>query len=158
MPKTPTKQSEHIANKVRWVLSRDGVTPALLGLACGVRPQSVYDWRDYGRVAKKHLPILAQLTATSDRWWLTPDAPIPPSGDWLVDRADVTQDAGTPAPQEAVSPGLQWPLDRFPLAYWLDLDEAERAIVQEAMLEARDRLMMRREQLQASRKHLKPAA
>jgi hypothetical protein len=152
-------ENDAIKRKLRWAIDVAGVTRDAMQTSTGVRSRSgVSEWLRTGRIAKKHLPILAQLTATSDRWWLTPDAPIPPSGDWLVERADVTQDAGTPTPQEAVSPGHQWPLDRFPLAYWLDLDEAERAIVQEAMLEARDRLMMRREQLQASRKHLKPAA
>jgi phage repressor protein C with HTH and peptisase S24 domain len=100
MPKTPTKQSEHIAKKVQWVLSREGVTPALLGLACGVKSQSVYDWRDYGRVAKKHLPTLAQLSGTSDRWWLTPEAPIPPSGEWLATTPAPTASADSDNAQE----------------------------------------------------------
>lgn len=83
MPKIPTSQSEHVAKKVQWLLARPGVTPALLGIACGVRSQSVYDWRDYGRIAKKHIPVLAKLSHTTERWWLTPDAPIPPSGEWV---------------------------------------------------------------------------
>lgn len=82
MPTRATPQSEHVAAKVRWLLLLEGVTPTLLGVACGVKSQSVYDWRDYGRVAKRHIPVLAEVSGTTERWWLTPDAPIPPTSEW----------------------------------------------------------------------------
>lgn len=60
----------------------------------------------------------------------------------------------TPAPPT-------WPHARFPESYWQQLDQAERIILEEAMLDCFDKLMARREQLQgvqATRKQLKPAA
>jgi hypothetical protein len=63
--------------------------------------------------------------------------------------------ASASAPVDAPS---QWPHERFPELYWAMLDAAERAIVEEAMLDAYDKVMARREQLRASRKRLKPAA
>lgn len=62
---------------------------------------------------------------------------------------------------EPDAPGVSWPHQRFPEAYWAGLDQAERAVLEEAMLDAYDKLMARREQLQgaqATRKQLKPAA
>lgn len=84
MPKRPTAQSEHVARKVQWMLSRPSITIDTVATACGIKKPSVYDWRDYGRVAKKHIPVLAQLTGTSERWWLSPEAPVPPTGEWLA--------------------------------------------------------------------------
>lgn len=56
-------------------------------------------------------------------------------------------------------PAPAWPLERFPYGYWESLTPAERAIVEEAMLEAYDRLMARREQLRtATGKTVRPAA
>ena len=52
-----------------------------------------------------------------------------------------------------------WPHERFPHSYWESLTQAERAVVEEAMLEAWDRLMARREQLRtATGKTVRPAA
>lgn len=46
-----------------------------------------------------------------------------------------------------VAPLARWPHERFPASYWQQLTLAERAIIEESMLEAYDRLMARREQL-----------
>jgi transcriptional regulator with XRE-family HTH domain len=133
-----------------------GIRPVDLARACGITTASVAQWRNgrtrslKGAVARAAADLLG-----CDRDWLATGAGQP---GWRDADKDPTSGPGPSASTDARGPELQWPLDRFPLAYWLDLDEAERAIVQEAMLEARDRLMMRREQLQASRKHLKPAA
>lgn len=79
--------------------------------------------------------------------------------DWLSGVV-VTEEPSTPWPAEPSQ--AQWPMQRFPARYWQALTHAERAIVEEAMFEAYDRLMARREQLRiergASRKVLKPAA
>lgn len=79
--------------------------------------------------------------------------------DWLTGVV-MTQEPSTPWPPEPSE--AHWPMQRFPASYWQGLTHAERAIVEEAMFEAYDRLMARREQLRiergASRKVLKPAA
>jgi hypothetical protein len=104
MPTSPTKQSEHVAAKVRWLLSLEGNSPALLAVVCGVRSQSVYDWRDFGRVAKKHIPKLAEITGTTERWWLTPDAPIPPASEWMERPVAAGATRPAPPPSSATSP------------------------------------------------------
>ena len=59
----------------------------------------------------------------------------------------------------ALPPAPAWPHERFPHSYWESLTQAERAVVEEAMLEAWDRLMARREQLRtATGKTVRPAA
>ena len=78
---------------------------------------------------------------------------------WLSASATV-QEPETPWP--AMPNGNAWPHQRLPASYWAGLNLAERAIVEEAMLDTYDRLMARREQLRsersAPRKALKPAA
>lgn len=46
-----------------------------------------------------------------------------------------------------VAPLARWPHERFPRQWWELLSPAERAVVEEAMLDAYDRVMARREQL-----------
>ncbi len=79
--------------------------------------------------------------------------------DWLTG-VGLTQEPPTPWPTEPSQ--AHWPMQRFPASYWQGLTHAERAIVEEAMFDAYDRLMARREQLRsersAPRKVLKPAA
>lgn len=39
----------------------------------GVKPPSVYDWINFGRIAKKHLPKLVEVFGESVEWWITGD-------------------------------------------------------------------------------------
>lgn len=70
--------------------------------------------------------------------------------------------AEEPVSSRSPTPGASsWPHARFPESYWQQLDQAERIILEEAMLDCFDKLMARREQLQRARatcKQLKPAA
>lgn len=79
--------------------------------------------------------------------------------DWLTGVVK-TREPVTAWPGGALEPA--WPMQRFPASYWMSLSPAERAIMEEAMLECYDRLMSRREQLRTEsstpRKALKPAA
>lgn len=78
-------ENDAIKQKLRWAIDVAGVTRDTLQTATDLKSKSgVSEWLRTGRIAKKHLPILARLTGTSDRWWLTKDAPIPPSGEWLA--------------------------------------------------------------------------
>ena len=95
-------ENDAIKRKLRWAIDVAGVTRDAMQTSTGVRSKSgVSEWLRTGRIAKKHLPILAQLTATSDRWWLTPDAPIPPAGDWLTARADQSRGTAPATPPES---------------------------------------------------------
>lgn len=71
--------------KLEWLLALPGITPALLVKRTGAKsPSAVAEWRRTGRIAKQHLPLLADLSGTTDRWWLFPDAPIPPTAEWMA--------------------------------------------------------------------------
>ena len=71
---------------------------------------------------------------------------------WL-DLATPSATAPTPTPDlpatatAQVAPLARWPHERFPRQWWELLSPAERAVVEEAMLDAYDRVMSRREQL-----------
>lgn len=77
---------------------------------------------------------------------------------WMTNVGEVRE----PSSSWTASEKPKWPMDRFPESYWSKLTLAERAIVEEAMFEAYDRLMARRDQLRIERNHptkaLKPAA
>jgi hypothetical protein len=44
-----------------------------------------------------------------------------------------------------------WPHERFPLHWWQSLTAAERAVIEEAMLDAFDRITIRRKRIEAAR-------
>lgn len=48
-------------------------------------------------LAKKHIPVLAQLIGTSDRWWLSSEAPVPPTNEWLAATLSADQHIGNAA-------------------------------------------------------------
>lgn len=48
-----------------------GLTPADVAGLFGVKPPSVYDWINFGRIAKKHLPRLVEVFGHSVDWWIT---------------------------------------------------------------------------------------
>lgn len=81
------------------------------------------------------------------------DAAFPGWLDATAAPTDVTPTTVIPLPV------LSWPHERFPQSYWELLTPAERAVVEEAMLEAYDRLMTRRDQLRtAASQTARPAA
>lgn len=74
-----------LARKVAWALGIPGVTrERLQSLAKAKSRAAVSEWLRTGRVAKKHLSALAELTNTTVEWWLDDQAPIPPTGKWLA--------------------------------------------------------------------------
>jgi phage repressor protein C with HTH and peptisase S24 domain len=63
--------SESLAAKARAALDRSGLRLKDVAAACGVTVAAVSEWKRTGRIAKKHLPVLAALTNTPVDWWLT---------------------------------------------------------------------------------------
>lgn len=82
----PDEDRKHTARKVQWALDHvPGLTPKALMEAFGTKHASmVSEWLRTGRITKEKIPVLADMTRTTDRWWLLPDAPIPPEGPWLA--------------------------------------------------------------------------
>lgn len=86
MLQSADEDRKHTARKLQWALENvAGLTPKALMVAFGAKQQSmVSEWLRTGRIAKEQIPVLADMPGTTDRWWLLPDAPIPPEGGWLA--------------------------------------------------------------------------
>lgn len=62
--------SKDLGAKLKAAMEAKGTKPPELAALCGVRVPSVYDWMEHGRIAKKHLPKLAEFFGTSLGFWL----------------------------------------------------------------------------------------
>jgi hypothetical protein len=81
------KRDNHAARKIEWALQQPGITPNGLRRLAKLKSKSaVSEWKRTGRIAKHHIPLLAARTNTIERWWLTKDAPIPPTVQWTTAR------------------------------------------------------------------------
>jgi transcriptional regulator with XRE-family HTH domain len=63
-------ESLKLAEKLRNAMAANEVTPTQLAKEFGVKPPSVYDWMQFGRVAKKHIPKLAEYFGKPVGYWL----------------------------------------------------------------------------------------
>lgn len=80
----PVSQA-HIARKVQWVFETLGVSRALVMRRCGLQSKSaITGWMRTGRIAKTHLPVLAELSGTTLEWWHDEQAAVPPNPFGLV--------------------------------------------------------------------------
>lgn len=66
MPKEP----KHIGNRLRAEMDKRKLTVAQVAEMFGVKAPSVYDWLNFGRIAKKHLPKLVAEFGHSMQWWI----------------------------------------------------------------------------------------
>jgi Predicted transcriptional regulator len=88
MPKTP----EHIGERLKREMDARKMTPTEVASAFGVKNPSVYDWMNFGRIAKKHIPKLVEVFGHTANWWITgEEEPNPPAvpqmgGGGLADR------------------------------------------------------------------------
>lgn len=60
--KKRTYPQQELALRLREAMEQSGVNLADLARACGVKIQSVYDWRETGRIGKHHLVTIAVMT------------------------------------------------------------------------------------------------
>lgn len=60
----------HMGDKLKQEAERLGLTPAQVAEIFDVKPPSVYDWYENGRIAKKHYPKLVQWSSKPITWWL----------------------------------------------------------------------------------------
>lgn len=115
------KSSEAMLRKIEWALTQGNFTIEELVAATGVTGRSaVSEWKRTGRVAKRHIPVLAALTDTTELWWLTDNAPIPPTAEWRRPRAafarePLTTDYVVEAPNTKTTPIRS----RVPVISWV---------------------------------------
>jgi len=67
------QSSKDLAELLKAQMAAKGTKPAELAELCGVKAPSVYDWINYGRIAKKHIPRLAEFFGTPLGYWLGSD-------------------------------------------------------------------------------------
>ena len=60
----------HIGKKLEQEATRKGLKPADVAKIFGVKPPSVYDWYEHGRMHKKHYPALLQWSDKPIEFWL----------------------------------------------------------------------------------------
>lgn len=70
-----------LAEKLRFLVDGKFVQQSALADACGVSPQAVTGWKRTGRIAKKHLAVIADMSGVTVEWLLSPD---PPSHETVV--------------------------------------------------------------------------
>jgi transcriptional regulator with XRE-family HTH domain len=68
---------KHIGDRLAQVMQEQGVSKPELAKRFDVRLQSVYDWVNHGRIAKKHLPLLIEVFNKPLSFWLgTPEVAL----------------------------------------------------------------------------------
>lgn len=69
-PNFGMSQKNHIGEKLRQEAEKRGLKPAQVAEIFGVRPPSVYDWYEHGRIHQRHYPTLVEWSGLSIEWWL----------------------------------------------------------------------------------------
>lgn len=104
----------HLGKKLEKIAEARGLKPRDVAHYFGIKPPSVYDWYQNGRIAKKHYDKLVEFSGKPITWWLDMKAPQPPSvqearpGPFLVDDSS------------------DWPFTLVTAAEWFSLDEKTR--------------------------------
>ena len=66
----PMHDANDLAAKLRLALVDAGVTDAALAKACKVSPQAVTGWKRTGRIHKRHLAKISELTGKPVTWFI----------------------------------------------------------------------------------------
>jgi len=69
--------SMHMGAKLKQEAKRLGLKPAQVAELFDVKPPSVYDWYEHGRIHKKHYPMLVEMSGKPIQWWLDFPAEAP---------------------------------------------------------------------------------
>jgi hypothetical protein len=78
MPKPPRTTNDPFGKKLLAVMSVKGLDQDFAALAriFGVKPGSVYDWVDHGRISKQRYPALRRWSGLSLDWWFDESASV----------------------------------------------------------------------------------
>lgn len=66
----PMEFQGHMGGKLKSEAERLGLKPAQVAEVFGVKPPSVYDWYEHGRIHKKHYQKLVEWSGKPLSWWL----------------------------------------------------------------------------------------
>lgn len=64
------KNRVHMGAKLEQEAKRLGLKPGQVAAVFDVKPPSVYDWYEHGRIHKKHYPRLVEWSGKPLSWWL----------------------------------------------------------------------------------------
>lgn len=64
--------SAALAKKLVYVIEELGVSQVKIAARCNVSKQAVQGWKKTGRIDKRHLPALSELSEIPLPWWLDP--------------------------------------------------------------------------------------
>ncbi len=83
----------HMGVKLRQEAARLGLKPAQVAAVFDVKPPSVYDWYEHGRIHKKHYAKLIAWSGKPLAWWLgLPDAMQAPPDQLAATQPHTVQD------------------------------------------------------------------
>jgi predicted DNA-binding transcriptional regulator AlpA len=116
----PMETPNHIGTKLRHEAESRNLKEKDVAAIFGVKPPSVYDWYNHGRVAKKHYAKLVEWSGRSLAWWL--DVP--------EDAQHVVQE---PKRLYAVKKPNHWPFELFGYDAWMQLSLQERQFFENAI-------------------------
>ena len=71
---SPMNVAKHMGEKLKQEATARGLKPAQVAAVFGVKPPSVYDWYEHGRIHQKHYPALVEWSGKPITWWL--DLPV----------------------------------------------------------------------------------
>ena len=64
------RNANHLGGKLKQEAERLKLRPAQVAELFGVKPPSVYDWYEHGRIHKKHYAKLVEMSGKPLTWWL----------------------------------------------------------------------------------------
>lgn len=70
MPNFGMPEKNHIGERLQQEAEERGLKPADVAKIFGVKPPSVYDWYEHGRIHQKHYAKLVEWSGNPIEWWL----------------------------------------------------------------------------------------
>lgn len=128
--------SSQLAQKLTQVMQEQRLSGSAIAAHCNVSKQAVYGWKMTGRMDKKYLPALAELTGKPLEWWLESgslqsDASARKALEWIPQEPTPPPVAMQPnQPEDAsVTPICTWPFKEISYRRFMALPrEAQREI------------------------------
>lgn len=110
-----------MGKKLQQIAENRRLKPKDVAVFFDVKPPSVYDWYEHGRISKKHYQKLEEFSGKPITWWLnmldeTATTSTPP----------LTAQEPRPVLQAVASKNDVWPFTLFSSSEWFSLDEKIR--------------------------------
>lgn len=113
--------SAGLAKKLATALHEARLSQVMVANACGVTKQAVQGWLRTGRIDKKHLPKLSEISGKPLSWWLD-------ANNSEIDRASIAKDEIN----EELAPYRvsEWPFRTITAADYYSLSDYQRGMIE----------------------------